>query len=151
MTKLEVILQSPDALAGSFASKPKVIYLAGTRYCRIEEAAAPERRIHALMIINEPDYWMVNPLVKTARHGVDPGPTLNCRLPMFSDSTAKSTGDSSIEADLEFGLEFEYFNSKGATYRNLVQFCRTSKLMSTGYKQEAQIWRSSRTEHQNVH
>jgi hypothetical protein len=27
MTKLEVILQSPDALAGSFAAKPKVIYL----------------------------------------------------------------------------------------------------------------------------
>ena len=115
MTKLEVILQSPDALAGSFAAKPKVMYRAGTRYCRIEEAADPERRIHALMIINEPDYWMVNLLAKTARHGVDPGPTLNCRLPMFSDSTAKSTGDPSIGADLEFGLEFEYSNSKGAT------------------------------------
>ena len=70
MTKLEVILQSPDVPAGSFAAEPKAMYRAGTRYCRIKEAADPEQGIHALAIINEPDDWMVNLLRKTPRHGV---------------------------------------------------------------------------------
>jgi hypothetical protein len=38
MTKIEVVLQSPDAPAGSFAAKPKMFYRAGNRYCRVEEA-----------------------------------------------------------------------------------------------------------------
>jgi hypothetical protein len=115
MTKLEVILQSPDVPIGSFAAKPKVMYRSGNRYCRIEEAPDPDRGIHGLMIINEPDYWMVNLLSKTARHGLDPGPTFNCRMPMFADAAPTSSGDESKKVmELEFGLEFEFFKNKGA-------------------------------------
>jgi len=117
MLKLEVILQSPDVPAGSFASKPKVMYRAGKQYCRTEEAPDPEQGIHGLVIINEPDYWMVNLLAKTAQHGVDPGPTFNCRMPMFADGALKSPSDDESKQimELEFGLEFEFFKSKGAT------------------------------------
>jgi hypothetical protein len=106
MKKIEVILQSPDVPAGSFAAKPKVMYRAGNRYCRIEEAADLEQGIHGLLIINEPDYWMVNLLTKTAKHGIDPGPTFNCRMPIFPDSSG---------LELEFGNELAYFKNKGAT------------------------------------
>ena len=75
MTKMEVVLHSPDAPTGSFAAKPRVFYRAGNRYCRVEETPDPDQGIHGLMIINEPDWWMVNLFSKTARHGVDPGPT----------------------------------------------------------------------------
>jgi len=44
-------------------------------------------------------------MTKTARHSVDPGPTFNCRLPIFPDAAS----------NLEFGLELEFFKSKGAT------------------------------------
>jgi hypothetical protein len=104
MTKVEVFLEGPDIPAGSFATKPKVMYRAGTRYCRTEEAPDPENGIHGLAIVNEPDYWMVNLLKKTAQHAVDPGPTFNCHLPIFPDT----------EKDLEFGFELEYFKKKGA-------------------------------------
>jgi len=104
MTKVEVFLEGPDIPAGSFATKPKVMYRAGTRYCRIEEAPDPENGIHGLMILNEPDYWLVNLLKKDAKHGVDPGPTFNCHIPIFADT----------DKDLEFGHELDYFKNKGA-------------------------------------
>lgn len=115
MTKVEVVLQSPDVPAGSFASKPKTMYRAGSRYCRTEEVPDPEHGIHGLMIINEPDYWMINLLTKTAGHGVDPGPTFNCRLPIFPEGALKaSTDDDKKILDLEFGRELEFFKSRGA-------------------------------------
>jgi hypothetical protein len=115
MTKVEVVLQSPDAPNGSFASKPKVFYRAGNRYCRAEEAPDPEQGIHGLMIISEPDYWMVNLFAKTARHGVDPGPTFNCRLVIFANGTPDSLDEESKQImQLEFGRELEFFKSKGS-------------------------------------
>jgi hypothetical protein len=105
MTRVEVVLEGPDVPAGSFATKPKVMYRAGSSYCRTEEAPDPERGIHGLAIINEPDYWLVNLLKKTGQHAVDPGPTFNCHLPIFPDA----------DKDLEFGFEQEYFKSKGAS------------------------------------
>jgi hypothetical protein len=58
MTKLEVRLQSADVQEGSFAAKPKVMYRAGSGYCRTEELPNEEDGIHGLMIINEPDTWI---------------------------------------------------------------------------------------------
>ena len=83
MIKLAVRLQSPEVPGDSFAAKPKIMYRAGTRYCRTEEVPDPEHGIHGLMIFNEPDVWMVNLLGKTTQHYVDPGPTFNCRMPIF--------------------------------------------------------------------
>lgn len=115
MTKIEVILQSSDAAPGSFATKPKVFYRAGNRYCRVEEAPDPAQGVHGVMIINEPDWWMVNLLSKTARHGVDPGPTFNCRLAIFANGTPQSLDDESKQImQLEFGRELEFFKGQGA-------------------------------------
>lgn len=116
MTKLVVRLQSPDAPEGSFATQPKAIYRAGTRYCRIEESPDPEHGIHGLVVINEPDTWLVNLLPKTAQHQVDSGPTFNCRLPVFvTGEDVKSAADTRSQLmGLEFGRELAYFEEKGA-------------------------------------
>jgi hypothetical protein len=115
MTKIEVMLQSPEAPAGSFAAKPRVFYRAANRYCRVEEAPDPDRGIHGLMIISEPDWWMVNLFTKTARHGVDGGPTFNCRLVIFANGSPQSLDDESTQImQLEFGRELEFFKGKGA-------------------------------------
>jgi hypothetical protein len=115
MTKIEIIPGSPGIVAGSFASKPKVFYRSGNRYCRIEEAADPDQGVHNLMIVNEPDYWTVNLLTKTARHAVDPGPTLNCHLPIFAYGAPGSMDEETKEIrELEFGQELDFFKGKGA-------------------------------------
>lgn len=116
MTKVEVILQSADAPAGSFAAKPKVIYRAGNRYCRIEEAPDPDHDIHGVVIINEPNFWMVNLATKTAQHGVDPGPSFNCRLPLFANQVLKLPENEGKKlGELEFGQEMEFFQKNGVT------------------------------------
>jgi hypothetical protein len=116
MTKMVVQLQSPDAPAGSFAARPKTMLRAGTQFCRVEEEPDPEHGIHGVMIISEPDVWMVNLADKSARHIVDPGPTFNCRMPMFAGLLQGLPEDESKQiASLEFGGELEFFKGKGAT------------------------------------
>ena len=117
MTKLVVRLESPDVPKASFPSLPKTMYRAGTRYCRIEELPDTEHAIHLLIIINEPNVWLANRLDKTARHQIDPGPTFNCRMTIFTDieSGEAALDTSNPLTDLEFGRELEYFKKKGAT------------------------------------
>lgn len=115
MTKMEVILQSPDAPQGSFAAKPKVMYRAGTQYCRVEEQPDPDKGIHGVLIINEPDFWLVNLFSKTAQHGVDRGPSFNCRMPVFSEGELKSASEEGKQTkELEFGRELQFFKNRGA-------------------------------------
>ena len=111
-----VRLQSPDVPESSFAAKPKTSYRAGSGYCRVEELPDEERGIHGLVIINEPDIWVVNLLAKAARHYLDPGPKFNCRLLMFASlEDAKAAKNPTTPAfELEFGQELAYFKAKGA-------------------------------------
>ncbi len=115
MTKMSVRLEGLDVPAESFAAKPKVMYRAESGYCRTEELPDPEHGIHGLMILNEPDAWMVNLLTKTAKHLVDPGPTFNCHLPIFRGEQVKSAADMKAPLlELEFGRELGYFQGKGS-------------------------------------
>ena len=116
MTKVTVRLQNAETVEGSFPAAPKTIYRAGNGYCRIEELPDPERGIHGLMIINEPDAWMVNLLTKTARHLVDPGPAFDCHLPIFRGEQVGPTADAKNPLlELEFGQEIRYFKRKAAS------------------------------------
>ena len=116
MTKMVVQLQSPDVPADSFAAKPKTMFRSGTQFCRIEEEPDAEQGIHGLMIIHEPDAWMINLATMTAQHMVDPGPTFNCRLQIFGSEARDLPEEEGKQiAELEFGFELEFFKSKGAT------------------------------------
>ncbi len=115
MTKLSVRLQSAEIPEDSFAAKPKLMYRAGNGYCRTEELPDPERGIHGLLVVSEPDAWMVNLLTKTAQHFLDPGPTFNCHLPIFRGDQVKSAAEMKNPIlELEFGQELGFFKGKGA-------------------------------------
>ncbi len=116
MTKLSVRLQGAEISEDSFAAKPKPMYRAGNRYCRTEELPDPERGLHGLLIVNEPDVWMVNLLTKTAQYFLDPGPTFNCHLPIFRGEQVKSAAEimKNPLLELEFGQELGFFRGKGA-------------------------------------
>src|ERR1700685_3004204 len=94
------------------------MFRAGTRYCRIEESPDTEHSIHGLVVINEPDAWLVNLLNKTAQHHLDTGPTFNCRLPIFTLDAKPAAETGNQLADLEFGRELPYFREKGATVKD---------------------------------
>ena len=115
MTRILERLQSRDIPQESFAAQPKVIYRAGVRYCRTEELPDRERGIHGLMIINEPDVWMINLFAKAGKHYLDHGPTFDCRMPIFIyGEDVKSAEDLKKPLfELEFGRELAYFKGKG--------------------------------------
>jgi hypothetical protein len=114
MIMLTVKLESPEIPKDSFAAQPKRMYRAGSGFCRTDENPDLARGIHGLLIINEPNIWMINRLDRTAKHIVDPGPTFNCRMPMFvTTEDVKSAQDlKKPEMNLEFGRELEYFRSR---------------------------------------
>jgi hypothetical protein len=115
MTKLSVRLQRRELPDESFAVQPKLMYRAGNPYCRTDEVPDPDNGIHGLVIVGEPDVWMVNLLTKTDRHFVDPGPTFNCHLAIFAgEQTMTGTGVKDPLLELEFGRELVYFKGKGA-------------------------------------
>jgi hypothetical protein len=106
-----VHISGTDIPADSFAAKPKVYWRAGTRYCRVDEEPDPEKGIYGRTVINEPDAWLINLTDHTAKHLLDRGSTLNCRLPIFASDVEMTKGKL---GELEFGRELKFFRSNGA-------------------------------------
>jgi hypothetical protein len=116
MTKITVQLDGSEVPQNSFARKPRTIYRAGNIYCRVEETPDPEHNFQGLLIVNEPDAWTVNLATKTAQHVVDPGPTFQCHLPIFSGPVPNTSDEVDYaKLGLEFGFELEFFKKMGAT------------------------------------
>ena len=111
MTHLVAQMSGDGIAPDSFAAKPKLMWRASNRYCRMDEEPDPEHGIHGRLVVNEPDAWLVNLQDNTAQHMVDTGPTFNCKMPMFAfDKDALKTK----VGELEFGRELDFFRSHGA-------------------------------------
>ena len=111
MIHLIVKISGTDIPAGSFAEKPKTIWRASNSYCRSDEEPDPEQGLHLRTVMNEPDSWLVDLANNRAKHMVDPGPTFNCRMPMFAFNMEMAKGKI---GELEFGHELEFFEKNGA-------------------------------------
>ncbi len=96
---------APELPADHFARKPKTLYRLGEKYGRIEEEPNPETGLHLLIVVNEPDLWMVNRADKTGQHAVDPGPTLAFGAPIAGDVKSEYWNN------FEFGCEVPFMNS----------------------------------------
>jgi hypothetical protein len=112
MTKITARIIKQEPVPGSFAAQPKTYWRAGTKYARIAESPDLQNHIQGLIIIREPDAWMVNLSDKSGRHVIDSGPSLVVRLPIFD----KQTGMKSKLNDLEFGMELDFFVRNNATH-----------------------------------
>lgn len=110
MTKITIRVVEPKPEPVSFSAQPKTFWRAGTKYARTAEAPDPQNHIHGLVIVNEPDAWLINLFDKTGRHIVDPGPTFNVHLPVFEQP---ADGDTKLN-ELEFGKEREFFAKNDA-------------------------------------
>jgi hypothetical protein len=112
-TMIRIIAQmsGTEIPAGSFAEKPKTMWRASNGYCRIDEEPDPAQGLHLRTIMNEPDSWLVDLANRRAKHMVDPGPTFNCRMPIFAFSMEMYK---SKVGELEYGHEIDFFHKNGA-------------------------------------
>ena len=110
MTKIVTRVITPRMDPDSFDAKPKTYYLAGDKFARVEFEPDPAHNMHQLVIINEPNMWIVNLVDRTASHEVDKGPTFVAHCTIFPTSWPKEL------SSLEFGREVEFFKAhKAAT------------------------------------
>jgi hypothetical protein len=109
MTKISTGIVEPRPDPGSFTAQVRTLWRAGTKYGRVAESPDIQNHIQGLMIINEPDAWIINLLDRSGKHIIDPGPSLVVRLPIFPDQAV-----STKFRDLEFGGELEFVSKMGA-------------------------------------
>jgi hypothetical protein len=95
---------------GTLAALPRTVFRLGSKYARIEEAPDTQNKIHGLIVVNEPDSWVVNLLDRTGRHVIDRGPTTNVHLPLFGPAAFGKTFPSEL-ARIEMGCERDFFDS----------------------------------------
>ena len=108
MTHIVFRIVDPNTPEGHFALAPKELWRLGSRYMRMEEPPDPDRGIHGLVIVDEPNVFLINRYNNRGQHIVDPGPTFEVHMPIFPFPQ-----DSEI-SKLEFGHEWEFFSQRKA-------------------------------------
>ena len=118
MTKVVVRYISTSYPANSFAAQPVTHYRSGEKYGRTEEAVDSVMGIHGLIIVNEPDSWMINLISRTGVHERDGGPTFVCHDPIVGPE-GRTDADlnaftHSLISKFEFGKEMEFLKNHQA-------------------------------------
>lgn len=108
MLYVEYQLAGKQISADSFDAQTKKVWRIGTEYLRFEDAPNPQTKIHGLIIVAEPDIWIVDRNTNRAQHTVDPGPKYKIHFPLFASEVSEK-----LRA-LEFGHELEYFRDNDA-------------------------------------
>lgn len=109
LIKVVTSMESPDLPADHFYRVPKTLYRIGERQGRAEEAFNPKTGIHLLIVVNEPDMWMVNLAERRGRHMIDPGPTFIFRASIFGEAAVRST----FIRNFEIGCEIQRLHKAG--------------------------------------
>lgn len=92
---------------GAAPAPAKTFHRLAERYARVEEALTPGVGRQILMVVNEPDVWVVSRTENKGQHIVDPGPVFEFHAPIFS-----GPGVPAVFARLETGCELDFL----ATY-----------------------------------
>jgi len=104
LTRMVVRNVSPELMAASPAAQPRTLWRQGATQLRSEGSPDPARGVQAIVVVAEPDIWLINPVSRTGEHRVDPGPDLNVRAPILP----RGQGLPAALMALEYGCEGEF-------------------------------------------
>lgn len=104
MIKIVVAYVAPDFPEGS-SVRPKIIYVSGNHYARIEEAKNSTRTEASVIIVDQPNIWIVDLEHERGRHSVNHGPVWEVHEPICG-----ANGPAEL-ADCEFGQEASFFRT----------------------------------------
>ncbi|HYR22230.1 MAG TPA: hypothetical protein VEP30_04795 [Chthoniobacterales bacterium] len=105
MTRIEFSFEA-DLLR---SARPKTIYVAGDRYARIEEFADATSGVKNLIVVSEPDIWLVDAVRKTVGHAVNHETDPTVHNPILGPD-----GPEELFA-LEYGREVSFFEEANAS------------------------------------
>jgi hypothetical protein len=108
MLYVEYRLAGKQIAADSFDAQTKKVWRIGQKYLRFDDAPNPQSKVHGLIIVAEPDIWIVDRNINQAQHTIDPGPNFKVHFPLFASEKSEKL------RQLEFGRELEYFRENDA-------------------------------------
>ena len=94
--------------ASSPELQPRKIWRLGKTLLRFEDVINPETKTLALIIVDEPNIWIIDRNKKQGQHALDPGPQYAVHFPIFPREQSVKL------KQLEFGSEFNFFQENGA-------------------------------------
>jgi hypothetical protein len=100
---------SADLAASSLEALPRKIWRVGKEFLRFEDIPNTETKAHILIIVREPDIWIIDRNKDQGQHAIDPGPQYAVHFPIFPRETSEKL------KKLEFGSELGFFRDNGAT------------------------------------
>lgn len=102
---VRVVIQNalPGLPASSPQAKPRTMYRHTERYARIEEPMDPTSKRKLLVIVAEPDVWMIDEVAKKGQRAKDPGPVYEFRAPILSPDRVPE-----LFQKLETGCELDF-------------------------------------------
>ncbi|MEO8004444.1 MAG: hypothetical protein ABI771_06035 [Betaproteobacteria bacterium] len=109
MLYVEYHLAGKKIAADSFDAQSKKVWRVGDTLLRFEDAPNPTTKIHGLIIVSEPDIWIIDRNTNKGQHTVDPGPTYKMHFPLLASEQSETL------RELEFGHELEFFLANNAT------------------------------------
>jgi len=108
MLRIEYQLVAFGLPPDSFPAQPKKLWRVADTRLRLEEVKNPDTGEQRLVIVAQPDMWIIDRIAGLGRHQIDPGPTFKVKFPVFN-----AEGTDEITA-LEMGQEVEFFRERGA-------------------------------------
>jgi len=108
MLFVEYRVVSADLPASSPEAQPRKIWRLGKQFLRFDDVRNPETKAHVLLIVNEPDIWIIDRIKGQGQHAIDPGPKYAVHFPIFPREQSEKL------KQLEFGSELEFFRGNGA-------------------------------------
>jgi hypothetical protein len=83
LTRMVVRNISPGLAAAAPAAQPRSIWRKGSMQLRTEEVPDPVRGVHNILVVSEPDIWVINMAARAGQHSLDPGPVYEVRAPIL--------------------------------------------------------------------
>lgn len=99
---------STDLPDSSPEAQPRKVWLLGKKFLRFEDVPNPETKVHELIIVHEPDVWIIDRNKGEGQHAIDSGPQYAVHFPIFPRE------QSARLKRLEFGSELKFFQDNGA-------------------------------------
>ena len=99
---------SADLPDSSPEAQPRKVWLLGKEFLRFEDVPNPETKVHELIIVHEPDVWIIDRNKGEGQHAIDPGPQYAVHFPIFPRE------QSARLKRLEFRSELKFFQDNGA-------------------------------------
>ncbi len=111
MKVIEVRKVDPKPDPMSVESEPVSYWYAGSGHGRVELPRDDKNGTYELIIMNDPNVWMIDLISKSGRHIVDHNPPLVVHFQIFGPNVPFEKG----KPNLEFANEIDYFKYKQAT------------------------------------